>query len=86
EAKLTVACTFNFKIRVMSSDESGTVYFNDKKQFRSELKLDGVNVGNGLLVTAPPEGKTLTLTSTLAGYDGSVGEFHGSKSIIISLP
>lgn len=86
EATLTVACTFNFKVRVMSSDRSGTVYFNDKKQFRSELKLDGVNAGSGVLVTASPEGKTLTLTSTLAGYDGSVGEFQGSKSIIISLP
>ncbi|MEL5445945.1 PapG chaperone-binding domain-containing protein [Serratia ureilytica] len=86
EATLTVACTFNFKVRVMTSDRSGTVYFNDKKQFRSELKLDGVNAGNGVLVTAPPEGKTLTLTSTLAGYDGSVGEFQGSKSLIISLP
>ncbi|BEM70280.1 hypothetical protein SME24J_42790 [Serratia marcescens] len=86
EAQLTVACTFNFKVRIMSSDRSGAVYFNDKKQFRSELKLDGVNVGDGLLVTATPAGKTLTLTSTLAGYDGSVGEFQGAKSIIISLP
>ncbi|AWC78454.1 hypothetical protein ACJ8IP_14015 [Serratia sp. CY52157] len=86
EAQLTVACTFNFKVRIMSSDRSGTVYFNDKKQFRSELKLDGVNVGDGLLITATPAGKTLTLTSTLAGYDGSVGEFQGAKSIIISLP
>ena len=37
-------------------------------------------------LTATPAGKTLTLTSTLAGYDGSVGEFQGAKSIIISLP
>ncbi|RNW04252.1 hypothetical protein CAG37_020980 [Serratia nematodiphila] len=86
EATLTVACTFKFQVRIMSSDRSGTVYFNDKKQFRSELTLDGISAGTGLLLTATPAGKTIKLTSMLMGFDGSVGEFQGAKSIIVSLP
>ncbi|HID9396036.1 TPA: PapG chaperone-binding domain-containing protein [Serratia marcescens] len=85
-AQLTVACTYDFNVRIMSSDRSGTIYFNDKKQFRSDLKVNGVDLGTGLLLKAKPAGTSLTVTSTLNGYDGSVGEFQGSKSIIISLP
>ncbi|WP_232097472.1 hypothetical protein [Serratia ureilytica] len=85
-AQLTVACTFDFDVRIMSSDRSGTIYFNDKKQFRSDLKVNGVDLGTGLLLKVKPAGTSLTVTSTLNGYDGSVGEFQGSKSIIISLP
>ncbi|OPJ94289.1 hypothetical protein B1H39_11970 [Serratia marcescens] len=85
-AQLTVACTMAFNVRVMSADRSGTIYFNNAKKFRSELKINGVDAGKGLVFKATPTGTTLTLTSTLLGYDGSIGEYQGSKVIVVSLP
>jgi len=85
-AQLTVACSFALNVRIMSSDRSGVIYFNERKQFRSDLKINGVDLGSGLVVQATSAGAALTLTSTLSGYDGSVGEFQGNKVIIVSLP
>ncbi|CAI1844088.1 Uncharacterised protein [Serratia marcescens] len=84
--QLHVKCNSNFKVRIMASDRSGSIYFNGLKGFRSELQVDGVSLGEGKQVQATPQGVGLTLSSTLTGYDGSIGEFHGSKTIIVSLP
>ncbi|WP_274864578.1 hypothetical protein [Serratia marcescens] len=81
-----VKCNFAFKVRVMSSDRSGSIYFNGPQGFRSDLKVDGVNLGKGKVINATPKGATLLLSSTLVGYDGSLGTFNGSKVIIVSLP
>ncbi|WOX39137.1 hypothetical protein, partial [Serratia marcescens] len=59
---------------------------NGVNGFRSDLQVDGVNIGRGKVVTVTPTGVLLSLTSTLAGYDGSTGTFQGSKTIIIALP
>lgn len=56
------------------------------RQFRSDLKVNGVDLGRGVAVNATPAGTRVILTSTLNGYDGSIGEFRGSKSIIVSVP
>lgn len=85
-AQLTVVCTMPFTVPVMSAERSGELYFNGGKQFRSELKINGVDIGTGLVVKTNSAGTPLTLNSTLAGYDGNVGQFQGSKSIIVSLP
>lgn len=83
---LTVVCNFDFNVRIMSADRTGSIYFNADRQFRSDLTINGVNLGEGVLVSAKPTGVSLTLTSTLNGYDGSLGAFQGSKTIIVSLP
>lgn len=85
---LTVACSIDLKVRIMSSDRDGAIYFNAGKQFRSDLTINGVNLGEGALVTSNQAGAGLTLTSTLNGYDSSIGigTFQGSKTIIVSLP
>ncbi|UTO01795.1 MrpH family fimbial adhesin [Serratia nematodiphila] len=83
---LHVTCSSKYPVRNMSADRDGSVYFNGGKQFRSELKIDGKDLGEGKVVEATPQGVTLTLSSTLMGYDGSIGVFQGSKAIIVSLP
>ncbi|OQV66365.1 hypothetical protein AK51_09460 [Serratia nematodiphila DZ0503SBS1] len=83
---LHVTCSSKYPVRIMSADRDGSVYFNGGKQFRSELKIDGKDLGEGKVVEATPQGVTLTLSSTLMGYDGSIGVFQGSKAIIVSLP
>lgn len=86
QMELTVACTFDYKVQIMSSDRSGSIFFNANKQFRSDLKVNGADLGRGVAVNATPAGTRVTLTSTLNGYDGSIGGFRGSKSIIVSVP
>lgn len=83
---LHVTCSSKYPVRIMSADRVGSVYFNGGKQFRSELKIDGKDLGEGKVVEATPQGVSLTLSSTLMGYDGSIGVFQGSKTIIVSLP
>lgn len=83
---LYVRCTGNLQARLMSADHSSNIFFKGVGGFRSELKLDGTGLGEGKVVNVTPAGVSLTLTSTLAGYDGSIGTFRGSKTIIIVLP
>ncbi|BEM60680.1 hypothetical protein SME22J_45410 [Serratia marcescens] len=85
-ASLNVQCSANLRVRIMSADRSSSIFFNGVSGFRSDLQVDGMKIGEGAVVTATPAGVSLNLTSTLAGYDGSVGTFRGSKTIIIALP
>ncbi|MBI6151092.1 MrpH family fimbial adhesin [Serratia surfactantfaciens] len=82
---LHVKCNINFPIRIMSPDRSGNVYLNAEKKFRSVLKIDGVDLGEGKTLEGTPAGAELTLSSTLMGYEGGSGVFQGSKTIIVSL-
>lgn len=86
KATLNAQCSSDLQVRIVSADNSGSIFFNGVGGFRSDLQVDGVNIGNGKVVTATPTGISLSLTSTLAGYDGSTGTFQGSKTIIIALP
>jgi hypothetical protein len=83
---LRVKCSYTLPVRIMSSDRVGSIYFNSGNRFRSELKIDGESLGEGKVLDATPQGSELTLSSTLMGYDGSIGVFQGSKTIIVSLP
>lgn len=85
-ASLNVQCSADLRVRITSADSSSSIFFNGVGGFRSDLQVDGMNIGKGAVVTATPAGVSLNLTSTLAGYDGSVGTFRGSKTIIIALP
>ncbi|PNU28649.1 hypothetical protein C2M07_22310 [Serratia marcescens] len=86
KATLNMQCSSDLQVRIVSADNSGSIFFNGVGGFRSDLQVDGVNIGNGKVVTATPTGISLSLTSTLAGYEGSTGTFQGSKTIIIALP
>ncbi|WP_262144973.1 MrpH family fimbial adhesin [Serratia ficaria] len=83
---MNVRCSADLNVMITSTDRSGSVYLGRFGVFRSELKVDGVNLGEGKTFVATPQGVGLTLSSTLTGYDGSVGTFRGSKTIIVSLP
>ncbi|HIF6626331.1 hypothetical protein MXL79_23290 [Serratia ureilytica] len=83
---LTAVCNFDFPVRVMSADRSSEVYFTAGRSFRSDLTVNGVPLGQGVVTTATPYGTRLTLRSVLSGYDGRIGRFGGSKTIILSLP
>ena len=83
---LYVQCSADLAVRIASADRSGSINLKGYGGFRSELKVDGVNLGDGKVVTATPAGVGLTLSSTLTGYDGSIGTFQGSKTIVVSLP
>lgn len=83
---LYVQCSADLAVRIASADRSGSINLKGYGGFRSELKVDGVNLGDGKVVRATAAGVGLTLSSTLAGYDGSAGTFQGSKTIIVYLP
>ncbi|OKP49463.1 hypothetical protein A8A12_15165 [Serratia marcescens] len=83
---LTAVCNFDFTVRVMSADRNSQVYFTAGRPFRSDLTLDGVPLGQGVVIKATPYGTRLTLRSVLSGYDGGIGRFDGAKTIILSLP
>ncbi|MGK8185369.1 MULTISPECIES: MrpH family fimbial adhesin [Serratia] len=86
KATLNAQCSSDLQVRIVSADNSDSIFFNGVNGFRSDLQVDGVNIGRGKVVTVTPTGVLLSLTSTLAGYDGSTGTFQGSKTIIIALP
>ncbi|HEJ9150377.1 hypothetical protein I5R58_09750 [Serratia marcescens] len=83
---LHMKCSSELGVRVMAADSSDYIYFNGQQGFRSELKVDNMNLGQGKYLQVTPAGVTLNLSSTLAGYDGSIGVLQGSKAIIITLP
>ncbi|MEL5666981.1 hypothetical protein [Serratia ureilytica] len=79
-----VACSNAFSLAIIAVDKNGSVSLGGG--IISHLKINGVDIGSGYLDRIGPEGKTLTLTSTLSGYRGGTGDFQGYKVIMLTLP
>ncbi|HGM5475717.1 TPA: hypothetical protein ACKP1C_002984 [Serratia marcescens] len=79
-----VACNNAFSLAIIAVDKNGSVSLGGG--IISHLKINGVDIGSGYLDRIGPEGKTLTLTSTLSGYRGGTGDFQGYKVIMLTLP
>ncbi|MCU6266902.1 hypothetical protein KW816_19325 [Serratia ureilytica] len=79
-----VACNKAFSLAIIAVDKNGSVSLGGG--IISHLKINGVDIGSGYLDRIGPEGKTLTLTSTLSGYRGGTGDFQGYKVIMLTLP
>lgn len=79
-----VDCNNKFSLAIIAVDKNGSVSLGDS--IISHLKVNGVDIGSGYFDRIGPEGKTLTLTSTLSGYSGGTGDFQGYKVIMLTLP
>ncbi|HGM4804235.1 TPA: hypothetical protein ACKP0Y_000034 [Serratia marcescens] len=78
------ACNKDFKLLIVAQGGKGDLQLGGG--ITSHLKVNGDDLGIGHTAVVGPVGKTFTLSSTLSGSPSGVGEFQGSKVIILSIP
>ncbi|MDW7736488.1 hypothetical protein R9X37_14075 [Serratia marcescens] len=78
------ACNKDFKLLIVAQGGKGDLQLGGG--ITSHLKVNGDDLGIGHEAVVGPAGKTFTLSSTLSGSPSGVGEFQGSKVIILSIP
>lgn len=83
-AQIHATCTRDYKVSLVTADEKSVLELGDG--LRSELKINGVDLGRGYVDTLSPTPKTFTLTSTLRGSPDRAGLFKGTTVIIVGLP
>lgn len=79
-----VTCNNNFNLAIRSKDSQGQLSLGGG--LKSQLKVNGTDLGLGYSEVVGPAGKTFTLSSTLSGYTNGTGVFQGSSVIILGLP
>ncbi|EPF7467184.1 hypothetical protein JY494_26465 [Serratia marcescens] len=79
-----VSCSRDYSVAIVSADKNTTIDLGNG--LKSDLKINGVDFNNGYVVTVGPSGKSFVLSSKLYGYSGRVGNFQGSKVIMLILP
>lgn len=79
-----VSCSTDYSVAIASADQNTTIDLGNG--LKSDLKINGVDFNNGYEDTVGPSGKSFVLSSTLHGYSGGVGNFQGSKVIMLILP
>ncbi len=77
-------CNKDFKLLIVAQDGKGDLQLGGG--ITSHLKVNGDDLGIGHKAVVGPAGKTFTLSSTLSGSPSGVGEFQGSKVIMLSIP
>ena len=82
--QIHVRCNQPYKASIRSTDQSGTLFLGNG--LKSELKANGVDIGQGYTDTFGATPSAVTLTSTLSGYVRGEGQFQGSKVIMLTLP
>ncbi|HEJ6973118.1 TPA: hypothetical protein ACGCBI_000581 [Serratia marcescens] len=79
-----VTCNNDFNLAIKSKNSQGQLSLGGG--LKSQLKVNGTDLGQGYSDVVGPSGKTFTLSSTLSGYTGATGDFQGSSVIILGLP
>ncbi|HEJ1075205.1 MULTISPECIES: MrpH family fimbial adhesin [Serratia] len=79
----SAACNNDFKVLIVAQGGKGDLPLGGG--IISHLKVNGDDLGTGHAEVVGPAGKTFTLSSTLSGSPSGVGEFQGSKVIMLAL-
>ncbi|MBL0877038.1 MrpH family fimbial adhesin [Serratia ureilytica] len=82
--QIHVTCSNDFNLKIRSKDSQG--YLSLGGGLKSQLKVNGADLGLGYSEVVGPSGKTFTLSSTLSGYTSGTGVFQGSSVIVLGLP
>ncbi len=82
-AQISASCTTPYWVRIRSADKKSVLEMGEG--LKSDLKVNGVDLAEGMSVRLTPTAQTFTITSTLNGYSQGEGEFQGSTIIILGL-
>lgn len=83
-AEISATCNRPYRISVVAADKKGILDLG--YGLKSELKVNGVDLGAGYVADLSSTPTTFTLTSTLSGHSSGEGVFEGATVVILGLP
>ncbi|MTD09183.1 hypothetical protein GKN89_20885 [Serratia sp. YC16] len=81
----SVTCSSSLPVKVISPSGVNSIALSTTDGLRSDITVNGSSLGEGYALRASEIPTTVTITSTLGGFNSqSVGDFSGAFTIIIS--